>query len=153
MTLLSAHYYLGQQGDQPLNPIRNQSWYALKGLMLKLKLLYFGYLMWRTDPLEKTLKKDLRFKAIWEERSGGWDGWMASLTQWAWVWANSGRRWKTGEPSVLQSLESLRVSYNLATENSNITVLNNTWPLNNMVVRGTYPLHNRKFMYNFYLCF
>ena len=32
----------------------------------------------------------------------GWDGWMASLTQWTWVWANSGRYWRIGEPGMLQ---------------------------------------------------
>ena len=40
---------------QPAHPKGNRSWYSLKGLMLKLKLQYFGYLMWRTDSLEKTL--------------------------------------------------------------------------------------------------
>ena len=35
----------------------------------------------------------------WGDR--GWDGWMASLTQWMWVWANSGRQQSVGEPSVL----------------------------------------------------
>ena len=34
----------------------------------------------------------------------GWDGWMASLTQWSWVWANLGRQWRTAKPSVLQSM-------------------------------------------------
>ena len=33
----------------------------------------------------------------------GWDGWMASSTQWTWVWANSGAQWRTGRPDVLQS--------------------------------------------------
>ena len=32
----------------------------------------------------------------------GWDGWMASLTQWAWAWANSRRSWRTRKPGVLQ---------------------------------------------------
>ena len=38
-----------------------------------------------------------------EEGDRGWDGWMASLTHWTWVWANSGRQWRTGKPGVLQS--------------------------------------------------
>ena len=33
----------------------------------------------------------------------GWDGWMESPTQWTWVWANSGRWWRTGKPGMLQS--------------------------------------------------
>ena len=41
---------------------------------------------------------------------------MASLTQWTWLWANSGRLWRTGKPGVLQSRGSQRVGHNLATE-------------------------------------
>ena len=37
------------------------------------------------------------------------DGWMASPTQWTWVWANSGRMWRTGKPGVLQFMGSQRV--------------------------------------------
>ena len=36
----------------------------------------------------------------------GWDGWMASPTQWTWVWASSGRWWRTGKPGVLRSVGS-----------------------------------------------
>ena len=60
--------------------------YSLEGLMLKLKLQYFGHLMWRADSLEKTLmlgKIEGRNRRRWEDR--GWDGWMASPTQWMWV--------------------------------------------------------------------
>ena len=39
----------------------------------------------------------------------GWDGWMALLTRWAWVWANSGSWWWTGKPGMLQSMGSQRV--------------------------------------------
>ena len=46
----------------------------------------------------------------------GWDGWMASLTQWTWVRANSGRWWRTGKPGVLQPMGSQRVRHSLATE-------------------------------------
>ena len=50
-----------------------------------------------------------RLKAGGEGDDRGWDGWMASPTQWTWVWANSGSwRW-TGRPSVLQSMGSERV--------------------------------------------
>ena len=38
----------------------------------------------------------------WDDR--GWDGWMASLTQWTWVWASSGSWWWTGKPDVVQSV-------------------------------------------------
>ena len=69
--------------------------YSLEGLMLpilKLKLQYFDHLMWRTYSLEKTL---MLGKIEGRRRRGkgdnrGWDGWMASATQWTWVWVNSG---------------------------------------------------------------
>ena len=48
-----------------------------------------------------------------EEGDRGWNGWMASSTQWTWVWVNSGRWWRTGKPSVLQSMGSQR--HDLAT--------------------------------------
>ena len=50
-----------------------------------------------------------------EEGNRGWDGWMASPTQWTWVWANSRRWWRTGKPDLLQS-SLQRVGLNLATE-------------------------------------
>ena len=43
------------KGIQPVHPEGDQSWCSLEGLMLKLKLQYFGHLMWRVDSLEKTL--------------------------------------------------------------------------------------------------
>ena len=45
-----------------------------------------------------------RLKAGGERENRGWDGWMASLTQWIWVWASSGRWWRTGKPGVLQPI-------------------------------------------------
>ena len=45
----------------------------------------------------------------------GWDGWMASLTQWTWVWMNSGSWWWTG-PGVLRFMGSQRVGHDWATE-------------------------------------
>ena len=46
----------------------------------------------------------------------GWDGWMASPTQWTGVWVNSGSWWQTGRPGVLQSMGSQRVGHDWATE-------------------------------------
>ena len=53
-----------------------------------------------------------------EEKSGdrGWDGWMASLTQWTGIWANSRRWWRTGKPGVLQSIGLQKIRQNLVTE-------------------------------------
>ena len=62
---------------------------SLEGLMLKLKLKYFGHLMQRADSLEKTWCWE-RLKAGEEGENRGWDGWMASPTQWTWFWVNSG---------------------------------------------------------------
>ena len=47
-----------------------------------------------------------RSKAEGEGNDRGWDGWMASPTQWTWTWANSGRQWGTWKPGVLQSMGS-----------------------------------------------
>ena len=63
--------------------------YSLEGLMLKLKLQYFGHLMWRIDSLEKMLKLG-KIEAGGEGDDRGWDGWMASPTRWTWVWASYG---------------------------------------------------------------
>ena len=68
---------------------------SLESLMLKSKLQYFGYLMRRTDSFKKTL---MLGKLEARRRKGGQEGWMASLTQWTWVWANSGRWPRTGKP-------------------------------------------------------
>ena len=46
----------------------------------------------------------------------GWDGWMASPTQWTWVWVNSGSWWWTGRPGMLQFMGSQRVGHNWETE-------------------------------------
>ena len=46
----------------------------------------------------------------------GWDGWMASLTRWTWVWVNSGRWWWTGRPGMLRFMGSWRVGHDWATE-------------------------------------
>ena len=72
-----------------VNPKGNQPW-IFTGRM-KLTLQYFGQLMWRADSLEKTLKLGKIERARGEGGDREWDGWMVSLTQWTWVWANSGR--------------------------------------------------------------
>ena len=88
---------------------------SLWGLMLKLKLQYFGHLMQRADSLEKTLMRE-RLKAGGEGDDRGWDGWMASPTQWTCVWVDSRSWWWTGRPGVLRFMGSQRVRHNWATE-------------------------------------
>ena len=46
----------------------------------------------------------------------GWDSWMASPTQWTWVWVNSWSWWWTGRPGILQSMGSQRVEHNWVAE-------------------------------------
>ena len=89
--------------------------YSLEWLMLKLKLQYFGHLMWKADTLEKTGCWE-RLRAGGEGDDRGWDGWMASLTQWTWAWASSRSGWWTGKPGVLQSMGSQRVRHDWGTE-------------------------------------
>ena len=89
--------------------------YSSEGLMLKLKFQYFGYLMWRTDSLEKAWCWEM-LKAGRKGDDRGWDGWMASLTQWTWVWVSSGSWWWIGRPGMLQYMESQRDRYDWATE-------------------------------------
>ena len=75
---------------------------SLEGLMLKLKLQYFGHLMRRVDSLEKTLMLG-GLGAGGEGDDRGWDGWMASPTQWTWVWVNSRSWWWKGGLACCQS--------------------------------------------------
>ena len=83
-------------------------------LMLKLKLQNFGHLMRKASSLEKTL---MLGKTECRRRRGnrGWGGWMASPTQWTWVWVNSIHWWWTARPVVLQSMGLQRVRHDWAT--------------------------------------
>ena len=73
---------------------------SLEGMMLKLKFQYFGHVVWRVDSLERLwCWEGLGAGGKGDDR--GWDGWMASPTQWSWVWVNSGSWWWTGRPGVL----------------------------------------------------
>jgi len=88
---------------------------SLEGLMLKLKLQYFGHLIWTADSFEKTLM----LGGIGGRRRGydrGWDSWMASPTRWTWVWVDSRTWWWTRRPGVLQFMGSQRVGLDWATE-------------------------------------
>ena len=71
---------------------------------------HFGHLMQSADSLEKTL---ILGKIEGRRRRGlqRINAWVASLTQWTWVWASSGRWWRTGKPGVIQSMGSQRVRH------------------------------------------
>ena len=91
---------------------------SLKGLMLKLKLQYFGHLIGRINSCEKTLmlgKIEGRRRRGWQ-RMKWLDGITDSPTRWTWVWVNSGSWWWTGRPGVLSFMGSQRVRHNWVTE-------------------------------------
>ena len=99
--------------------------YLLEGLRLKLKLQNFGHLMAKSRLIGKRYWCWERLKAGGEGGDRGWDGWMASRTQWTWVWASSGRWWGTGRLGMLQSMGSQRVGHNWATQQQ--APLKNLW--------------------------
>ena len=86
--------------------------YSLEGLMLKLKLQYFGHLMQRIDSLEKTLllgKTESR-------RRRRQVGWHQVGTWWTWIWASSRCWWWIGNLGVLQSIGWQKAEHNWVTE-------------------------------------
>ena len=71
--------------------------------------------MRRVDSLEKALMLGgIGGRRRRDDR--GWDGWMASLTRWTWVWINSGSWWWTGRPGVLWFMGSQRVGHDWVTD-------------------------------------
>ena len=88
---------------------------SLEGMMLKLKLQYFG----------PSCEELTHWKRLWcweglgaggEGDDRGWDGWMASLTRWTWVWVDSGCWCWTGRPGVLQFMGSQIFRHDWATK-------------------------------------
>ena len=80
---------------------------------------------WNSNTLATWCKELTHWKRPWcwerlkvkgEKDDRGWDGWMASLTRWTWIWVNSGSWWWTGRPGVLQSMGLQRVRHDWATE-------------------------------------
>ena len=88
--------------------------YSLEGLMLKVKLQYFGHLIQRVDSLENPWCWE-GLGAGGEGDDRGWDGWMASHTWWTWVWVNS-RGWCwSGRPGMLRFMGLQRVGQDWVT--------------------------------------
>ena len=87
---------------KPVNPKGNQPW-VLEGLVLKLKLQYFGHLMQRANSLEKIL---MLGKTEGKRREQQRMSWLDSITNSVAVWINSGSWWWTGKPGLLQSMGS-----------------------------------------------
>ena len=83
---------------------------SLEGLMLKLKLQYFGHLMKELTHWKRPWCWE-RLKVGGEGDDRGWDGWMASPTWWTGVWVSARSWWRTGKPGVLQSMGSQRIGH------------------------------------------
>ena len=88
---------------------------------------------WSFNTLTTWCEKLTHWKRPWyweslrtgrEGEDRGWDGWMASLTQWTWVWANSRRQWRTGKPGLPQSCKELGTTERLNNSNNFIMRLN-----------------------------
>ena len=118
---------------QPVHPKGDQSW------------VFIG----RTDaeaetPIHWPLDAETHLKrpCCWERLRAGregddrrWDGWMASPTQWKWVWVNSGSWWWAGRPGVLWFMGSQRVRQDWATELNWTEYLNYTsWNYKSLTV-------------------
>ena len=101
---------------QPVHPKGNQSWVFIGRTDVEAETP----ILWWLDAKNWLLWKDPDAGKDWgQEEKGenrGWDGWMASLTQWEWVWVNSGSWWWTGRPGMLQSMGSQIVGHDWATE-------------------------------------
>ena len=96
---------------QPVHPKGNQPWIFIRRTDAEAPIL------WPCDAKNHLLAKNTDAGKDWGQEKGflekGWNDWMASLTRWTWVWANSGRWWRTGEPGVLQSMGLQRIGHNL----------------------------------------
>ena len=100
---------------QPVYPKGNQSWIFIGRTDAEAETP----VLWPPDAKNYSLEKTLileRLKVGGEEDDRGWDGWMASPTQWTWVWVNS-RSWCwTGKSGILRSMGLQRVRHDWVTE-------------------------------------
>ena len=124
---------------QPVNPKGNQAWILIRRTDAEAE----APVLWPPDAKNWLIGKRPwcweRLKAGEEGNNRVWDGWMASLTQWTWVWVNSGSWWWTGKPGLLQSIGLWRVRHSWATElnwaewiwQNPLMSIGNTWPSEN----------------------
>ena len=106
--------HLDSKEMKPVNPKRNQPWIFIGRTDTEAEAPIF----WPPDARCQFIGKDPDVGKEWgqggEEGNRGWDGWMASVTQWTWVWANSRRWWRSGKSNVLWSMGSQTVRHDLA---------------------------------------
>ena len=108
--LLRVPWTARRSNQSTLNEISPE--YSLEGLMLKLKLQYFGHLRWRTASLERMILGMIEDKRRRGPQRMRW--W--SLTWWRWVWVSFGSWWWAGKLGVLQSTWSQKVGHDWAHE-------------------------------------
>ena len=101
---------------QPVHSKGNQSWILIGRIDVEAETP----ILWPPDAKSWLIGKRPwcweRLRAGGEGDDRGWDGWMASPTQWTRVWVNSGSSWWTGRSGVLRSMGSQRVGHDWATE-------------------------------------
>ena len=100
---------------QPVHPKGHQSWVFIGRTHAEAEAPILrrpdmkNWLIWKAPDAGKDWREV-------EKGTRGWDGWMASPTQWTWVWEDSGSWWWTGKPSVLWSMGSQRVGHDWVTK-------------------------------------
>ena len=99
---------------QPVHPEGDQSWVFIGRTDAETPILWPLHAKSWLIGKDPDAGRDLGAEGEGDDR--GWDGWMASLTRWTWVWVNSGSWWWTGRPGVLQFMGSQRVGHDWVTE-------------------------------------
>ena len=100
---------------QPVHPKGDQTWVFIGRTDVEAKTPIF----WSPDVKSWLIWKDPGARKDWRQEEKGMtedDGWMASSTQWRWVWVNSRSWWWTGRPGMLWSMGLQRVGHDWATE-------------------------------------
>ena len=103
---------------QPVHPKGDQSWvfFGRNDAKAETPVLWPPHAKSWLIGKDPDARKEGGIGAGGEGDNGGWDGWMASLTRWTWVWVNSGSWWWTGRPGVLRFMGSQKVGYNWGAE-------------------------------------
>ena len=86
---------------QPAHPKGDQPWVFIGGTDIEAETP----ILWQPHTKSWLIWKDPDAGKDWEQEEKGmrgWDGWMASLTRWTWVWVDSGSWWWIGRPDVLR---------------------------------------------------